>query len=137
MKYTVNWFRFPNGKETDEMVANSRTYATFDQALRFLQGRVRLISSRHWAGGYIEEDESPCRTVYEIDWEFNEEDLRCENAAEQETMPEGQRSDEDLLAYIERVDPELFASLNHLAESASISNPEQEEISEDIRPPPY
>ncbi|MDE5769934.1 MAG: hypothetical protein K2H82_11170 [Oscillospiraceae bacterium] len=81
------------------------------------------------------------RTVYAIDWEDNEENLHCENAAEQETMPEGQRPDEDLLAYIKRINPELFASMKYLAGSASsvLKSEQIEEISEDpetIRPPP-
>ena len=50
-------------------------------------------------------------------------------------MPEDQRLDEDLIAYIESVAPGLFASMKHLAEAASIS--ESEEDPENIRPLPY
>lgn len=84
MKYTVTWHRFPNGKETDEMTANRREFETFEKALAFLEGRIRLIKSTHWAGGCIEESESPYRTVYDVDYEGNAEDLRYENTAETE-----------------------------------------------------
>ncbi|MDE6087471.1 MAG: hypothetical protein K2G25_03710 [Oscillospiraceae bacterium] len=53
-------------------------------------------------------------------------------SSETETMSEGQRPDEDLIAYIKRVDPELFASMKYLAGISS----ESEEDTEDIRPPP-
>lgn len=56
--------------------------------------------------------------------------------SQKKEIPEGQRPDEDLLAYMERVNPEMFESLKYIAESASISNPKQEEISENIRPSP-
>lgn len=84
MTYTVTWYRFPTGSEEDEMVANWREFKTFEKALAFLQGRLRLIKSTHWAGGQIEESESPYRILYEVDWEGNETDLRCESAAETE-----------------------------------------------------
>ncbi|MDE5768827.1 MAG: hypothetical protein K2H82_05520 [Oscillospiraceae bacterium] len=71
----------------------------------------------------------------ELDCDGNEEDLRCKNAAEQKTTPEGQRPDEDLFAYMERAEPELFASMKYLAEISSISK--SEEDPENIRPPPY
>lgn len=84
MKYTVTWHRFPNGKETDEMTANWREFETFEKALIFLQSRIQLIKSTHWAGGCIEESESPYRTVYDIDYEGNAEDLCYENIAKTE-----------------------------------------------------
>lgn len=70
-----------------------------------------------------------------VEWEYDVT-IQDEEIEETETTPKCKRPDEDLLAYIERVDPELLASVKYLAESASISNPEQKEISEDIRPPP-
>ena len=68
-----------------------------------------------------------------IEWEYDVT-IQDEEIEETETTPEGQRPDEDLLAYMERVDPELFASMKYLAGYDSISDPdpEQEEISEDV-----
>lgn len=66
------------------MTANRHEFETFEKALAFLQGRIRLIKSTHWAGGCIEESESPYRTVYDVDYEGNAEDLRYKNTAETE-----------------------------------------------------
>ena len=66
-----------------------------------------------------------------IEWGYDVT-IQDEEIEETETTPEGQRPDEDLLAYMERVDPELFASMKYLAGISS----ESEEDTEDIRPPP-
>ena len=142
MKYTVVWNRFPTGHETDEMISNSRDFETFEKALDFLNGRVKLIKSTHWAGGYIEEDDFPYRTVYFIDYCGEREDYREELVKSQleqeiqevqspeiqvEETPEAQKPTEDFLTFPERAGQALIEILKILAESAKIDN---------IRPPP-
>ena len=67
-----------------------------------------------------------------IEWEYDVT-IQDEEIEETETTPEGQRPDEDLLVYMERVAPELFASMKYLA---GISSVPKSEHPEDIRPPP-
>lgn len=74
MTYTVTWYRYPHGDEGEEMDSNSREFTSFEKALKFLEGRVRLIKSTHWGGGYIEDDN--CKLLYDVDYEGNPEDLR-------------------------------------------------------------
>lgn len=72
--YTVTWHRYPHGIEGEEMDCNWREFDDIEKAIRFLHGRVKLIKSVNWAGGYIEDEN--CKELYAIYDSGESEDLR-------------------------------------------------------------
>ena len=54
--YTVTWYRFEHGKETDAIITKSRDFEEYYDAERFLMRRLRYIKSRYWAGGFIADE---------------------------------------------------------------------------------
>lgn len=67
--YTVFWNRYPHGIEGEEMATSFRFFESAQKAVDFLNGRLQVIKSVNWAGGYVTDGEE--NVIYQI-WDDGE-----------------------------------------------------------------
>lgn len=57
MTYTAYWYRYPHGKETDTMFAQSKEFDNLEKAIEFIRRKAQKTLWQYWAGATVQDEQ--------------------------------------------------------------------------------
>lgn len=56
MAYTVKWYRYPHGSESEPMQSQRKEFNSLDRAVAFVRRKSDQIRGIYWAGAHVEDE---------------------------------------------------------------------------------